>query len=143
MGTYQFEIHVEAAPERVFDLWTNLDRMKEWIGGVTKVTDVTGPVGSPGTHYTVWFGRMASPTEVLAAQRPRLFKTRFGSRLLRGTNEATFEAEGTGTRLKQRFVTRGVISGVAARVFATGSYRGSFRGELAEFARLAEREATR
>jgi hypothetical protein len=82
---------------------------------------------------------MASPTEVLAVDRPRHFKTRFGNRLLRGTNEATFQADGTGTRLTQRFVTRGLISAVAARIFATGSYRGSFRGELAEFARLAER----
>jgi uncharacterized protein YndB with AHSA1/START domain len=29
----------------VFRLWTDLDRMKEWVGGVTKVTDVTGPIG--------------------------------------------------------------------------------------------------
>ena len=139
MGDYRFEIRIKATPERVFDLWTNLDRMKEWIGGVTRVTDVTGPLDVAGTRYTVWFGRMASPTEVLAVERPRHFKTRFGSRLLRGTNEATIEADGTGTRLTQRFVTRGVISAVAARIFATGSYRGSFRGELAEFARLAER----
>jgi uncharacterized protein YndB with AHSA1/START domain len=139
VGDYRFEIHIKATPERVFDLWTDLDRMKEWIGGVTGVTDVTGPLDVAGTRYTVWFGRMASPTEVLAVERPRHFKTRFGNRLLRGTNEATFQADGTGTRLTQRFVTRGLISAVAARIFATGSYRGSFRGELAEFAKLAER----
>lgn len=141
MGDYRFVIHVEAAPEQVFDLWTDLDRLKDWVEGVTKVSDVTGPLDVPGTRYTVWFGAMSSPTEVIAAERPRVFKTRFGSRLLRGTNEATFEAEGSGTRLTQRFVTRGLISAVAARIFATGSYRGSFRGELAEFGRLAEREA--
>ena len=58
MGTHRLSVHVAAPPERVFDLWTNLDRMKEWVGGVTKVTDVTGPVARAGTRYTVWFGGM-------------------------------------------------------------------------------------
>src|SRR5437773_5435158 len=104
--------------------------MREWIGGMTRVSHITTPLNQPGTRYTVWFGRISSPTEVVAAERPRLFRTRFGNRLLRGENEATFEPEGAGTRLTQRFVTRGLISAIAARICATGSYRGSFRGEL-------------
>jgi uncharacterized protein YndB with AHSA1/START domain len=139
MGEYRFTLHVAASPEHVFDLWTNLDRMREWVEGVTRVTDVTGPLDRVGTRYTVWIGRFASPTEVLDVERPHRFKTRFGNRLLRGENEATFEPEGSGTLLSQRFRTKGVVSAVVARIFATGSYRGSFRGELAEFARLAER----
>jgi type II secretory pathway component PulF len=55
--------------------------------------------------------------------------------------EATFEPSGEGTNLTQRFRTEGLIPAIAARIFATGSYRGSLRGELATFARLAEREA--
>jgi hypothetical protein len=39
MPSYRFETHVNAPPERVFDLWTDLDRMPEWIGGLIKVTD--------------------------------------------------------------------------------------------------------
>jgi uncharacterized protein YndB with AHSA1/START domain len=144
MSEYLFSVHVAAPPEQVFDLWTDLDRLGEWTGGVTKVTDVTGPLDRVGTRYTVWFGRMASSTEVLEVQRPSRFRTRFGSRLLRGENEATFEPDGRGgTLLTERFRTRGLVSAIAARIFATGSYRGSFRGELAEFARLAERQASR
>lgn len=143
MSRYAFTITIAAPPQQVFDLWTNLDRMGEWVGGVSRVTDVSGPLDRAGTTYTVWFGRMASATEILAVDRPRHFRTRFGNRMLRGVNDATFEAadEG-GTRLTQRFETEGMVPALTARIFATGSYRGSFRGELAAFARLAEAEAS-
>jgi uncharacterized protein YndB with AHSA1/START domain len=140
MGTYRLTVYAAAPPDRVFDLWTNLDRMKEWVGGVTKVTDVTGPVDQAGTRYTVWFGGMRSQTEVLDAERPVRFRTRFGNGILRGENNATFVAEGDGTRLIEEFRTEGWIAAIAARIFATGSYRGSFQGELNAFARLAERD---
>jgi len=141
VGRYTFAQFVAAPPEAVFTLWTDLDRMVEWVGGVTKVTDVSGPVDHAGTTYTVWFGGLPSHTEVLEADRPRRFRTRFASRVLRGTNSATFEPRAGGTELTQVFETDGVIAAIAARIFATGSYRGSFRGELAHFARLAEADA--
>ena len=141
MGRYEFSTFIAASPERVFDLWTDLDRMTEWVGGVTRVSDITGPVTRSGATYTVWFGRMASRTVVLDVERPRRFRTRFGNRILRGTNEATFEPEGAGTRLTQRMETEGFVAAIMARIFALGSYEGSFRGELAKFAGIAERES--
>jgi uncharacterized protein YndB with AHSA1/START domain len=141
VAVYRFDTFVAAPREVVFDLWTNLDRMAEWVGGVTKVTDLTGPTDRAGTRYTVWFGGMRSPVQILEAERPRLVRTKFGSRLLRGQTSVSFEPEGDGTRLSQEFRTEGLIPALAARIFATGSYRGSFRGELEAFARLAEREA--
>ena len=56
MGRYRFTAHVAAPADRVFDLWTDVDRFKEWIGGVTGVTDVSGPLDEAGTRYTVLFG---------------------------------------------------------------------------------------
>ena len=56
MAHYTFSIHVDAPPERVFALWTNLERMGEWVGGVTGVTDISGPVDRVGTTYVVHFG---------------------------------------------------------------------------------------
>lgn len=140
MADYEFAVRIAASPDHVFDLWTDLDRMTEWVGGVTKVTDRTGPVDRAGTRYTVWFGRMASPTEVIEVERPRVFRTRFGNRLLRGESGVTLEPDGDGTILTQHFRTQGLISALMARIFAAGSYRGSFRGELEAFARIAERE---
>jgi uncharacterized protein YndB with AHSA1/START domain len=141
MARYTFTTRIAAPMELVFDLWTNLDRMAEWVGGVTKVTDLTGPVDRAGTRYTTWFGSMKSPTEVIEAERPRRFATRFGNSLLRGTNRTVLEPDGDGTRLTETFETVGFVSGIVSRIFAMGSYRGSFRGELEAFRRLAEAEA--
>jgi uncharacterized protein YndB with AHSA1/START domain len=141
VGHHRFVVEVRAPREQVFDLWTDLDRAHEWIEGLTRITDVTGPVTTAGTRYTAWFGRMRSPSEILQVDRPRLVTTRFGSWLLRGVEQATFEDQSHSTRLTQEFWTSGIISAVMARIFAFGSYKGSFRGELKSFARLAEREA--
>ena len=140
MGVYRFEVRTAASPERAFDLWTNLDRMKEWVGGVTKVTDVSGPVDRAGTTYTVWFGGMKSRTTVLEAERPRVFRSRFGNYILKGTNVATFEPDGTGTVIRQEMRTEGFVAAIFGRIFAGGSYKGSFQGELNAFAELAARE---
>ena len=141
MAVYRFETRIAAPPQVVFDLWTNLDRMAEWVGGVTGVTDVTGPPGQAGTRYVVRFGSMRSPTEVLEADPPRYLRAKFGNPILRGQTTVRLEQDGDGTRLTQEFRTEGFIPALMARIFAMGSYRGSFRGELDAFARLAEAEA--
>jgi len=141
MAHYTFSIHVDAPPEHVFALWTNLQRMGDWVGGVTGVTDISGPVDRVGTTYVVHFGPMKSPTEVLEAEPPRRFATRFGNRILRGRSSTTFEPDGAGTRLTQEFETVGRISAITSWLFSRGSYEGSFRGELEKFGRIAEREA--
>jgi uncharacterized protein YndB with AHSA1/START domain len=141
MARYKFSVHVDARPEKVFALWTNLDRMGEWVGGVTSVTDRSGPIDRVGTTYVVNFGPVKSPTEVLDVDRPWRFATRFGSWVLRGRSSAVFEPEGDGTRVTQEFETVGRISAISSWLFSRGSYEGSFRGELQKFARIAEREA--
>ena len=140
MPRYTFTTHVAAPIDAVFDLWTNLGRMREWVGGVTRVTDISGPIDRVGTRYTTWFGSMKSPTEVIEAERPRLFATRFGNMLLKGTNRTILEPDGHGTRMTETFETIGVVSAIMARLFAAGSYKGSFRGELEAFAKLAAEE---
>lgn len=82
MAQYRFSVLVDAPADRVFDTLMDLGRMPEWVGGVTRVTDVTGPVDRAGTQYTVWFGRMRSPTEILEVESPRHIRTRFGNLIL-------------------------------------------------------------
>lgn len=140
MATYSVTLFIDAAPEQVFDAFMNLGRMREWVGGVTAVTGVTGPVDQPGTRYTVHFGPMSSPTEILAVERPWYVRTRFGNLLLKGESAANFEHHAGGTRLTQEYRTRGIVSAIMARIFATGSYKGSFRGELETLRNLIERD---
>ena len=142
MSRYTFVLDIKAPRELVFELWTNLDRAPEWIGGMAGVSDVSGPVDQVGTTYVTRFGNWAkSLTTVVDAERPSRFRTKFGNWLLRGENGATFEQVGAGTRLTQTFETQGVIPAITARIFATGSYKGSFRGELETFKKICEREA--
>ena len=132
--------HVAAPPGPVFALWTDLERMGEWVGGVTGVSDVSGPIDRAGATYVVHFGRIRSPTEILEVEPPRRFVTRFGNWILRGRSSATFEPDGDGTRVTQEFETVGRISAISSWVFSRGSYEGSFRGELEKFGRIAERD---
>jgi uncharacterized protein YndB with AHSA1/START domain len=141
MAHYTISTLVAAPIEQVFDLWIDVRRMGEWVGGVTDVTDVSGPTDRPGTTYVVHFGPVKSPTEVIDVERPHRFATRFGSWVLRGTSSATFEPNADATRITQEFQTTGRISAISSWIFSRGSYEGSFRGELEKFARLAEREA--
>ena len=142
MAHYTISTLVAAPVDDVFDLWIDVQRMGEWVGGVTGVTDVSGPIDRLGATYVVHFGPVKSPTEVIDVERPHRFATRFGSWVLRGTSSATFEADVDGTRITQEFQTVGRISAISSWIFSRGSYEGSFRGELEKFARLAEREAT-
>jgi uncharacterized protein YndB with AHSA1/START domain len=144
MGRYSFVVDIDAPREQVFDLWVNLERAPEWIEGLDKIIDVTGPPDQAGTSYVARFGTWAtSTTTVLEAERPRFVRVKFGNWLLRGEQSALFEETASSTRLTQTFVTQGVIPAIAARIFATGSYKGSFRGELETFKRICEREAER
>ena len=102
VGRYTITTQIGAPPEHVFALWTNLERMGEWVGGVTGVSDVSGSVDQVGTTYVVHFGPVKSPTEVLEVERPRLFSTKFGSFILRGRSSATLNATQTGRGSRRR-----------------------------------------
>ncbi len=133
---------IAAPPERVFAVWMDLDRMTEWVGGVKRVTDVSGPIDVAGTRYIVHFGPMKSPTEILEVDRPHHVRTRFGNLILKGESDVRFEPIPEGTRLTQVFRTRGFISAITGRIFAAGSYEGSFKGELEAFRKIVERDNT-
>jgi uncharacterized protein YndB with AHSA1/START domain len=142
MAEHRLTIDIASRPDDVFALWMDLDRMTEWVGGVTRVTDVSGPIDVAGTRYTVWFGRISSPTEILEVDRPHHVRTRFGNLIMKGESDVRLDPTPEGTRLTQVFRTRGLVSAIAARLFATGSHDGSFPGELEKFRANAEDPAS-
>ena len=147
MGRYTYTIDIDAPRELAFEMWTDLELMKTWVGGVTGHSEPTGPIDQAGTTYTTYFGKFGSHTEVLDAERPRLFETRSGTAWLRLTNRTTFEPagpDGRATRLTENVhVYGGPISRFFGWVFGHGSYRGSFLGELRHFGRIVEAEAAK
>lgn len=145
VGRYTYTIEIDAPQELVFELWTDLELMKKWVGGVTAVSEPTGPIDRPGTSYTIFFGRFGSRTEVLEAERPRLYATRSGTFWMQLRHRGTFERSGPGgtqTTLTQTIDVGGSpLSRTFGWIFGHGSYRGSFLGELRHFGRIAEAEA--
>ena len=145
VGRYTYTIDIDAPQELVFDLWTDLELMKKWVGGVTAVTEPTGPIDQAGTTYSIYFGRFPSRTQVLDAERPRLYATKSGTFWMQLMNRATFGRsgpDGRQTRLTQTFDVHGSpLSRTFGWIFGHGSYRGSFLGELRHFKRIAEAEA--
>jgi uncharacterized protein YndB with AHSA1/START domain len=100
MGTHRHTIWIAAPPERVYDLYTNLDRIAEWQEGHPRVTEVSDDVGQAGTTYTVRRGRWASRSEIIAADRPAKHLVRIeGAMGLRAEITSRFEPEKNGTRL--------------------------------------------
>ena len=144
MGRYTYSIDIDAPQELVFNLWTDLELMKKWVGGVTAVSEPTGPIDQAGTSYTIYFGRFGSRTEILEVERPRLYATRSDTFWMQLSNRGTFERtgpDGARTRLNQEIDVHGSpLSRAFGWIFGHGSYRGSFLGELRHFARIAEAE---
>jgi uncharacterized protein YndB with AHSA1/START domain len=106
MGTHRWSLWIDASPEKVFDVYTDINRLPEWQVGVRKLSDVTGPGDRPGTTYAVRYGPFASRSEVLESQRPSRLVTRtsgvFG---LRARGASALVPEGGGTRLTIEYET--------------------------------------
>lgn len=158
MGTYRFGVHANLAPTETLFLWTDLDRVTEWMRGVRRVTDVAGRpdrpdftlpgqktplVIAPGSRYTLWFRLGPVRHEVLPVDDPAsttAHRTRLEGTFRRGEMLVTFEPEGGGSRVTLDVQTDGLLPGIAGRVLAAGSFPGGFRSQLRSFARFAERE---
>lgn len=106
-GTIEREIHVDAAPEVVFDVVSSPEHLKEWWPDDAQV------VATPGAAGHVVFGRpapeepMVVPIMVVDAQPPRLFSFRWGHEAGETPQPGnsllvTFELEpaGEGTRVR-------------------------------------------
>ena len=141
MARFEFRTLVDAPPDRVFDLWTDLDRAQEWLVGLSKITDRTGSLDQPGSSYVMWFSGRPALVTVLEVQRPNLIKSRLGGGLFKGLLGATFEPDAGGTRITEWSEPEGVGPTIASWIFSKGSWKGSFQGELKTFKRIAEREA--
>jgi uncharacterized protein YndB with AHSA1/START domain len=100
MGTIRHSIWIDAAPEVVWDVFTDLDNIPEWQTGHPRVGEVTGPGDVVGTTYTVRRGPGASHSVVTQAERPVRYASRTSAYLgLRFDLTADLVPQDGGTRL--------------------------------------------
>jgi uncharacterized protein YndB with AHSA1/START domain len=98
------DTHIDASPERVFEVLSDPDNYGYWVVGSKYIRDADPAFPAPGTkfHHTVGFGpvEVKDHTTVLAADPPRLLKLRAKARPM-GTANVTMEIEpeGTGSRV--------------------------------------------
>jgi len=104
MGVLRYSIWVDAAPEAVWSVWTDLDLIPRWQTGSPRVADVTGD-GGVGTSYSVRRGPTSARTTIIVAEAPSRYVSRTHALLgLRFDLEAqlTPERGGTGLALEAR-----------------------------------------
>ncbi len=144
MGHISRTIHVEATPEQVFDLFTNVERLPEWQVPAAEVKDITGTPGTVGLGWTTastFAGRkMENHMSVTAVERPRSFEvkgTGSGTATLRGRFEPA--AGGTDVTIENEYeMPLGFIGDVANKLFFEKSFAESWDKSLAKFKALAE-----
>ena len=100
MGSYSYAVRIAAPPERVYDLYTDLDRAAEWQEGRPRIVDRSGEPGRAGSTYTIRRGPSSARSEVIVAERPTEHVVEIHGALgLRAMITAGFVPEDRGTRM--------------------------------------------
>jgi carbon monoxide dehydrogenase subunit G len=104
MAHISSSIHVDAPPERVWEVLANVERAPEWQAGTIEVRDIKGSLDEVGGSYTSILKIAGRPLEghweTTRAERPRLIEfkgTAPGGG--RATGSQRLEASGHGTDL--------------------------------------------
>ena len=102
------ETHIEATPERIFEVLSHADNYGYWVVGAKHIRDADPGFPRPGTrfHHTVGAGpfEVKDHTAVLAADPPTFLKLRAKARPLGTaivTLEITPEADGSHVRMTE------------------------------------------
>ena len=142
MGQRQVSADIGAPPERVFDIYTDAQRIGDWQTGV-KGVESTGSLSQAGSTWTVRYGGpFTVKGTVLEVERPARHRQRFSEMmgLVKCTTTAHFDASGDGTRATFDFDYR-VAGGPIGRLFdgMVGSeIVGRFTKDLAGLKAIAE-----
>lgn len=107
MGEIRHSVWIDAAPNRVWEVFTDLDQIPEWQTGDPQVVDVNGPGDHAGTTYGVRRGPGLARTTVVEADPPAHYASHTDAYLgLRFDMIADLVPENGGTRLDIRAVTQ-------------------------------------
>jgi len=140
--------HVDAPPDRVWAILTDLEHSPEVIRAIGSVEVHTGPSFDVGTRWTetrTMMGRTASETmEVTAVDPGRSYVVEAGSGGTHYRSEFHIGPDGGGTALTMTFA--GQPSGLGGRIMAAtlgrlvaGSTRKALAADLDDIAQASER----
>lgn len=124
MKTTTLTVHVQAPPERVFAVFSDLEDLPQRIPAIVRLEKLTpGPVGV-GTRFREtrrMFGKEhAEEMEFLAFEPGKSYTIGAQSCGCEYRSLFTFEAEGNGTRVRQEFGARPLTFGAKVMGFLMG-----------------------
>lgn len=76
MATHRHSVWIDAAPDQVWEIFTDLDRIPEWQTGEPVVFEATGRGDVAGTTYAVRRGPAVAHTTILECVRPYRYRSR-------------------------------------------------------------------
>lgn len=149
MGNVRETLHIEAPPERVWELASDCDRIMEWQTGISEIRDCPGRLDVVGARYS-WiykaFGRKLEGTaETTKVERPRLMEQRLttpggGT----GTSTVRLEPAGGGTDMTVDFeyeLPGGFFGDMADKLFMERAIDSDLRHSNENFKALCEAKA--
>jgi uncharacterized protein YndB with AHSA1/START domain len=126
MPSFERRVHIDAAPERVWSVMTDVERWPVWTPSVRRVERLEAEAFGVGSRARLWLNGAAggSTWVVTAYERPRSFTWR--SRVMPGVvsvadHEITPDEGGCSVMLRVTF--SGPLAGVAGLVLASVSRR--------------------
>ena len=148
MGHVVNHVHIDAAPERVFGLAIQPERLPEWQANLVEVRDVSGPGDQVGTSWTaimkIGGRKLDGRWEVTRVERPTYVEL---SGTAPGGGRATvinrFEPEdgGTDASIELDYVLPGgFLGGVADKLFVERSVERDTRHSGENFKAICEAE---
>ena len=141
MGSYSYSVWIAAPPERVYDLYTDLDRVAEWQEGRPRITDRSGEQSRAGSTYTTRRGPSSARSQVIVAERPTEQVVEISGALgLQAVLTSRFAPEDRGTRMTVELDARWgkpLLGSVLEKAIFNPR---TARRELAKLKEIAERE---
>ena len=149
MGVVRHSYHIDAPPERVWEVATAVDRIPEWNSSVVEVRDASARRAELGTTYRTLLRVVGQGAEarwqVTRAEPPHLLQVRGTSPTgVRATATNRFDAAGKGTLATVEVeyqIGGGFLSQLAGAVFAEQAVQREVRQSSEAFKALVESEA--
>jgi uncharacterized protein YndB with AHSA1/START domain len=140
--------HIDAPPDRAFDLAIDAARLPEWNSSVTEVKQITGSLDQVGSSYVSVLKLAGRPLEgrweVTRVERPRLLEfTGTAPGGGRATSKNRFESSDAGTDVTIEVdyeLPGGFVGGLADKLFVERAIERDVKHSVENFKAICEAE---